>query len=184
MWSLWTWSGLKSYCGYTRPCILSNKKESIHSVHIPITLTLYFINLNIKCYEFSIHLLISLHVPKLIVFARLRYPFGKRAQGSNPKVTVEYSIKPWLELSKTRGRKKAGGYVNVPVTPLTPSTQVWSLAHQRFRKIFVRFLSWGSKSKLCKCHSEMSRIFRKNVWTVWCQTVKRIMWFPIKLQKR
>ena len=32
----------------------------------------------------------------------------------DPKVTVEYSIKLWLEFSKIKGRKKAGGYVNVP----------------------------------------------------------------------
>ena len=75
----------------------------------------------------------SLHAPKSIVFVRLRYPVGKSAQGSNPKVTVENSIKLWLEFSKTKGRKKAGGYVNVPLSSLTPSTPIWSLAHQSFR---------------------------------------------------
>ena len=44
----------------------------------------------------------SLHAPKSVVFTRLRYPVGKSAQGSNPKVTVEYSIKLWLQLSKTK----------------------------------------------------------------------------------
>ena len=67
----------------------------------------------VKCNQFSNHFLMSLHAPKGIVLARLRYPVGKRAQGSNPKVTVEYSIKLWLEFSKTKGREKAGGYVNV-----------------------------------------------------------------------
>ena len=56
----------------------------------------------------------SLHAPKSIVFARLRYPVSKSAQGSNQKVTVEYSIKLLTEFSKTKGRKKAGGCVNVP----------------------------------------------------------------------
>ena len=68
----------------------------------------------VKCYQFSNHLLMSLHAPISIVVARLRYPVGKSAQGSNPKVTVEYSIKLLLDFSKTKGRKKAGGYVNVP----------------------------------------------------------------------
>ena len=68
----------------------------------------------VKCYQFSDHFLMSLHAPKSIVFVRLRYPVGKIAQGSNPKVTVEYSIKMWLEFSEIKGRKKAGGYVNVP----------------------------------------------------------------------
>ena len=65
-----------------------------------------------KCYQFSNHFLMSLHRPKSIVLVRLRYPVGKSAQGLNPKVTVEYSIQLWLEFSKTKGRKKAGGYVN------------------------------------------------------------------------
>ena len=65
--------------------------------------------IKVKCYQFSNHFLMSLHAPKSIVLARLRYPVGKSAQGSNPKVTVEYSIKRWLESSKTKGRKKDGG---------------------------------------------------------------------------
>ena len=68
----------------------------------------------VKYYQFSNHFLMSLHEPKSIVFVRLRNPVGNSAQGSNPKVTVEYSIKLWLEFSKTKGRKKDGGYVNVP----------------------------------------------------------------------
>ena len=56
----------------------------------------------------------SLNAPKSIVFVRLRYPAGKSAQGSMSKVTDEYSIKLCLEFSKTKGRKKAGGYLNVP----------------------------------------------------------------------
>ena len=72
---------------------------------------------------------------------------GKSTQGSNPKVTVEYLVKCWLEFSKTKGRKKAGGYVNVPLSPLTPSTPIWSLVHQSFRRIVVRFVSWDSKLK-------------------------------------
>ena len=68
----------------------------------------------VKCNQFSNHFLLSLHAPKSIVFAGLRYPVGKSAHGSNAKVTVEYSIKLWLEFSKTKGRKKAGRYVNVP----------------------------------------------------------------------
>ena len=78
----------------------------------------------VKCYQFSNHFLISLHALKSIDPARLRYPVGKSAQGSNPKVTVEYSIKLWLEFSKTKGRKKAGGYVNVSSSPLIPSTPI------------------------------------------------------------
>ena len=50
----------------------------------------------------------SLHAPKSIVFPGLRYPAGKSAQRSNPKVTIECSVKLWLEFSKTKGRKKAG----------------------------------------------------------------------------
>ena len=61
----------------------------------------------VKCYQFSNHFLMSLHAPKSVLFARLQYPVGKSAQGSNPKVTVEFSIKLWLEFSKTKGRKKA-----------------------------------------------------------------------------
>ena len=99
----------------------------------------------------------SLHRPKHIVLVRLQYPVGKSAKGSNPKVTVEYSIKLWLEFSKTKGGKKVGGYVNVPWSPLTPSTTIWSLAHRSFRRIFVRFVSWDSKSKICKYHSKTSR---------------------------
>ena len=68
----------------------------------------------VKCYQFSNPFLMSLPVPKSIVFVRLRYPVGKSAQGSNPKVTVEYSKKLWLEFSKLKGRKKADGYVNIP----------------------------------------------------------------------
>ena len=68
---------------------------------------------NVKCYQFSNHFLMSLHAPKSIVCARLRFPVGKIAQGSNPKVIVEYSMKLWLEFSKTKGKKKADGYVNV-----------------------------------------------------------------------
>ena len=68
----------------------------------------------VKYNQFSTHFLVSLHAPKSIVFARLRYPVGKSAQGSNPKVTVEYSIKLLIEFSKTKDRKKTGGYVNVP----------------------------------------------------------------------
>ena len=67
----------------------------------------------VKCYQFSNHFLMSLHAQKKYRLRRFRYPVGKSAQGSNPKVTVEYSIKLWLELSKTKGRKKAGGYVYV-----------------------------------------------------------------------
>ena len=33
----------------------------------------------VKFYEFSNHFLMSLHAPKSIVFARLRYPVGKSA---------------------------------------------------------------------------------------------------------
>ena len=66
----------------------------------------------------------SLHAPKSIVFARLRYPVGKCAQGSDQKVTVEYSIKLWLEFSKTKGRKKASGYVNTPYSLLRPSNPI------------------------------------------------------------
>ena len=76
----------------------------------------------VESYEFSNHFLVSLHSPKSIVFARLCYPDGKSAQGSNPKVTVEYLVKRWLEFSKTKGREKAGGYVTVPLSPLLPST--------------------------------------------------------------
>ena len=68
----------------------------------------------VKCNQLNNHVLMSLHAPKSIGSARLRYPVGKSAQGSNPKVTVEYSIKRWLEFSKAKGRKKAGEYVNVP----------------------------------------------------------------------
>ena len=68
----------------------------------------------VKCYQFSNPFLMSLHAPKSIVFVRLGYPVDKRAQGSNPKVTAEYLIKLWLKFSKTKGRKIAGGYVNVP----------------------------------------------------------------------
>ena len=68
----------------------------------------------VKSYLFSNHFLMSLHASKSIVFVRLLYPVDKSAQGSNPKVTVEYSIKLWLEFSKTKDRNKAGGYVNVP----------------------------------------------------------------------
>ena len=78
----------------------------------------------VKCYQFSNHFLISLHAPKNIDPARLQYPVGKSAQGSNLKVTVEYSIKLRLKFSKSKGRKKAGEYVNVPSSPLTPSTPV------------------------------------------------------------
>ena len=56
----------------------------------------------VKCYQFSNHVLMSRHEPKSIVLVRLRNPVGKCAQGSNPKVTVEYSIKLWLECSKTK----------------------------------------------------------------------------------
>ena len=56
----------------------------------------------------------SLHAPKSIVFVRWQYPVGKSAQGSNQKVTVEYLKKVWLEFLKTKGRKNAGGYANVP----------------------------------------------------------------------
>ena len=68
----------------------------------------------VKGNQFSNHFLMSLHAPKSIVFTRLQSPVGKSAQGSNAKVTVEYSLKLWLEFSKTKGRKKAGGFVNVP----------------------------------------------------------------------
>ena len=78
----------------------------------------------VKYYQFSNHFLISLHAPKSIDPARLRYPVGKSAQGSNPKATVEYSIKLWIEFSITKGRKKACGYVNVPSYPSTPSSQI------------------------------------------------------------
>ena len=103
----------------------------------------------------------------------------KSAQGLNPKVTVKYSIKLRLEFSNTKGRTKAGRYVNVPLSTSRSSTPIWRLAHQSFRGILVRFVSLDSKSKLCKCHFVMSRTCRKNVWTVLCQTVKLIMWFPI-----
>ena len=76
----------------------------------------------IKCYNFSNHFLMSLHAQKSIVFVRLRYPVGNSAQGSNPKVTVDYSITLLLEFLKTKGRKKAGEYVNIPSFPLTPSS--------------------------------------------------------------
>ena len=56
----------------------------------------------------------SLHAPKRIIVARLRYPVGKNAQVINPKVTVEYSKTLKLEFSKTKGRKKAGGNVYSP----------------------------------------------------------------------
>ena len=101
----------------------------------------------IKCFQFSNHFLISLHEPKSIDPTCLRYPVGKSAQGSNLKVTVEYSIKLLQEFSKIKGKKKAGGYVNVPSSPLTPSTPIWSLVHQRFRRIFVWFVVWGLKIK-------------------------------------
>ena len=68
----------------------------------------------VKGFQFSNHFLMSLHAPKSVVFVCLRYPVGKSAQGSNPKVTDEYSINLLLEFSKTKGRKKDGGYVNVP----------------------------------------------------------------------
>ena len=60
----------------------------------------------VKCYQFSNHFLMSLHAPKSVVFTRLRYQVGKSAQGSNPKVTVEYSIKLWLEFSKIKAERK------------------------------------------------------------------------------
>ena len=72
------------------------------------------INEVLKCNQLINHFLMSLHAPKSIVFVCLRYQVGKSAQGSNQKVTVEYSIQLWLELSKTKSRKKVGGYVNVP----------------------------------------------------------------------
>ena len=43
----------------------------------------------VTCYIFTNHFLISLHASKSIVFARLRYPVCRSAQGSNAKVTVE-----------------------------------------------------------------------------------------------
>ena len=39
----------------------------------------------VKCYQFCNHFLISLHAPKTIDPARLRYPVGKSAQGSKSK---------------------------------------------------------------------------------------------------
>ena len=68
----------------------------------------------VKCYQFSNYFFISLYAPNCFVFVRLRYPVGKSAQGSTPKVTVKYSIKLLLEFSKSNDRKKAGGHVNVP----------------------------------------------------------------------
>ena len=47
-----------------------------------------------------------LHAPKSTVIARLRYLVSKSAQGSNAKVTVEYSIKLWLEFSKIKAERK------------------------------------------------------------------------------
>ena len=75
----------------------------------------------VKCYQFSNHFLKSLHAPKSIDPARLRYPVGKSAQGSNPKVTIGYSIKLLLECSKPKSRKRACTcrYVNATCSPLT-----------------------------------------------------------------
>ena len=115
----------------------------------------------VNFYQFSSHFLMSLHAPKCTVFVRLRYPVSKSTHGSNLKVTAEYSIKLWLEFLTTKGRKKAGGYVNVPYSSLTPSTLIWSLAHWSFRRIFVRFVSRDSNSKICKWHFKMNRTCRK-----------------------
>ena len=93
----------------------------------------------VKSYQFSYHFLMSLHVPKSINPARMRYPVGKSAQGSNQKVTVEYSIMLLFELSKSKSRKKAGGYVNVSSSPFTHSTPIWSVANQSLRRTFVCF---------------------------------------------
>ena len=126
----------------------------------------------VKFYQFSNHFLISLHAPKSNVFARLRYPVDTSAQGSNPKVTVEYSIKLWLEFSKTNGRKKAGGYVNDPSSPWTPSTPICSLVHQSFHWIFVRFISWDAKSKIYKCHS---------ITHIWAAMCKHVSWSDVRV---
>ena len=56
----------------------------------------------VKCYEFSSRFLKSLHAPQSIHVTYLRYPVGKSAQGSNPKVTIELSVKLLWEFSKTR----------------------------------------------------------------------------------
>ena len=69
------------------------------------------------------------------------------------KMTIKLS----LEFSKPKGRKKAGGYVNVPFSHLTPSTLISSLVHLRFRRIFVRCVSLDSKSTIFKYHSKMSK---------------------------
>ena len=63
-----------------------------------------------------------LHAPKSTVIARLRYLVSKSAQGSNAKVTVEYSIKLWLEFSKIKAERKPVDNWNVPLFPMTPST--------------------------------------------------------------
>ena len=60
----------------------------------------------VEFYEFSNHFLVSLHSPKSIVFARLCYPDGKSAQGSNQKVTVEYLVKRWLDFQKLKAERK------------------------------------------------------------------------------
>ena len=60
----------------------------------------------IKCNQFSNHYLLSKYVPKSIEPARLRYRVVKSAQGSNPKVTVEYSIKLLLDLKKQKAERK------------------------------------------------------------------------------
>ena len=134
------------------------KNESVHSVHISvIDVQLMKFN-NVMCFQFSNHFLMSLHAPKSIDPARLRYTVGKSAQGSNPSHSWIFN-KVFLDFffSKTKDRTKAGGYVNVPSSPLTPSISIWSVAHQSFRRIIVRFVSWDSKSNICKCHSKTSK---------------------------
>ena len=74
------------------------------------------------------------------------------------KVTVEYSIKLWLEFSKTNGRKKGGWFVNVLWSRLTLSTPIWNLAHQSFRIIIVRFVSWDSKLKYANVISKWAEL--------------------------
>ena len=66
----------------------------------------------------------SLHAPKSIDPVRFETWSVKVHRGEIQKVTVDYSITMLLDFSKTNGRKKAGVYVNVHSSPLTPSTPI------------------------------------------------------------
>ena len=71
-----------------------------------------------------------------------------RGQSKKSQLDIQKSYR-W-NFQKEKGRKIVNWYVNVPYFTLTHSTPFWSLVHQSFRGIFVQFVSWDSKSTICK----------------------------------